>query len=773
MGKYITIIHVTLFFFCRYAVANEAVSTTKHYIVYMGDHSFSDSNSVISSNNELLASITGNIREAEQATTHHYHKSFRGFSAKLTPEQAQKLRDTETVISVFESKSNQLLTTHSWEFLGVDVIPQNNELTKIDSKSDVIVGVLDTGIWPESESFDDKELGPVPKRFNGKCVTGDKFLDKNCNRKIIGARFYSQGYEAKYGPLESQGLMFFRSPRDSEGHGTHTASTIAGSIVHNVSLFGIASGTARGGIPNARLAIYKVCWPGFPGSCEDADILSAFDDAIHDGVDIISMSLGEPPRRSTSLFKDVLSIGSFHAFKNNILVSASAGNEGTPGSVAHISPWTLTVAASSINRELNSNVQLGNSRTLKGSSINPIDMDKFYEVIFAADAAIAGVPKEYIRSCYNGTLDHNLIKGKIVVCTATTYDSTIFKGIVVRDGGGVGMILIDDDPLAESDYVLEHVIPTTVLEPKEIPVLREYLTSNQSLRKPTAMIHSTTTNISKAIQAPKMAVFSSMGPNIVAPDIIKPDITAPGVRILAAWSPVAFTQFGSVSYKFESGTSMSCPHVSAVAAIIKSHHPSWSPAAIKSAIMTTATVTMDDGTPISKNPSGSFATAFDYGSGHINPVAALDPGLIYDFNTTDIYNFLCSSPGLFPNLVTCPNPPIPTYDLNYPSIGVANMNGSVTVIRTVTYCGHGPAVFDSAVILDNPAGVKMKVTVKPKQLKFKEAGEKMKFSVQFVSDETNHGSLVFGSLTWSYGNKYKVRSPIGLNLASAIQVLGK
>ncbi|KAI3901049.1 hypothetical protein MKW92_050104 [Papaver armeniacum] len=157
---------------------------------------------------------------------------------------------------------------------------------------------------------------------------------------------------------------------------------------------------------------------------------------------------------------------------------------------------------------------------------------------------------------------------------------------------------------------------------------------------------------------------------------------------------------------------------------------------------------MDDGTPILKNPSGSFATPFDYGSGHINPVAALDPGLIYDFNTNDIYNFLCSSPGLFQNLVTCPKPPIPTYDLNYPSIGVANMNGSATVVRTVTYYGHGPAVFGST---------------------SKEAGEQMKFSVSFVADKTSHGSLVFGSLTWSSGNKYNVRSPIGLNLASAIQ----
>ncbi|KAI3924788.1 hypothetical protein MKW98_031039 [Papaver atlanticum] len=745
MEKYaiITII-ITLFFFNRYAVANEAVSITKLYIVYMGEHSYPDSNWVISSNHELLAPVAGSFGQAKEAITYHYHKSFRGFLAKLTTDKAQKLRETESVISVFESKTNQLHTTHSWDFLGVDNVPQNN--ANVGSKSDVIVGVIDTGVLPESESFNDNGLGPVPKRFKGVCVAGDQFTVNNCNRKIIGARIYSKGYEAVHGPLESFNATFFRSPRDSDGHGTHTASTVSGSVVNNVSLFGMASGTARGGMPNARLAIYKR--------------VAAFDDAISDGVDIISISIGSSPE---GFFDDPISIGSFHAFKKGILVSTSAGNSGF--ATTKCAPWLLTVAASSIDREFNSNVQLGNSKILKvrdnakfqGSSLNPLKMDKFHRVIFARDASAAGVTAGEASLCFNGTLDHKLIKWKIVVCSGFGIDN---PDVVVREGGGVGMILI---PLfGLNEYSSQYVIPTTALGTNELQALQNYVTRSKN---PTAKISPTKT-ILKATRAPKMAFFSSIGPNTITPDIIKPDITAPDVRILAAWSPVniELTAGRSVDYNIISGTSMACPHASGIAAMIKSHHPSWSPSAIKSAIMTTANAMDNAKRAILEDSSDSPASPFNYGSGHVNPIAALDPGLVYDFGSNDLIEFLCSTRAYATQIqmltgtkITCKSPPVPMYDLNYPSIGVANMNGSVTVVRT----------------LDSPAGVKVKATVKPKQLKFKEAGENMKFGVTFVADKTSHGSLVFGSLTWSSGNKYKVRIPIGLNLASAIQVRGK
>ncbi|KAF8397848.1 hypothetical protein HHK36_016773 [Tetracentron sinense] len=725
----------------------------------MGDHSHPNTESVILANQEMLGSVIGSIDGAQQATIHHYSKSFRGFSALLSPDQAQQLAENESVVSVFESKINHVHTTHSWEFLGVDSIQQYNQLTG-ESKSDVIVGVIDTGVWPESKSFNDIGLGPVPKRFKGECVTGDHFTLANCNRKLIGARFYSKGFEAENGPLESSNLTFFRSVRDTDGHGSHTASTVAGSVVANVSLFGMATGTARGGAPSARLAIYKACWFNL---CSDADLLSAFDDATNDGVDIISISAGPNPPQP-SFFDDANSIGAFHAFRKGILVSASAGNSGLPGTAANVAPWILTVAASSVDREFISNVYLGNSKTLKGFSLNPLKMERSYGVIAASVAAAPGVPSKNASFCKNNTLDHTLIKGKIVVCTIETItDNRNEKSIFVRQGGGVGMILID--PLAK-EVGFQFVIPATIIGQKEAQELETYLATEKN---PIAKISPTRTVLNTR-PAPKIALFSSVGPNIITPDIIKPDITAPGLNILAAWSPLATeaTAERSVNFNIISGTSMSCPHVSAVAAIIKSSYPSWSPAAIKSAIMTTATGLDNTQGPILRDPFGSQASPFDYGSGHLNPLAAVDPGLVYDFDSYDIIDFLCSNgagPAQIEKLtgkpVTCKNPPIPSYNLNYPSIGVANMNGRVSVHRTVTYYGKGATVFVAHI--EYPAGVKIVVT--PYKLKFRYYGEKMTFRVDFIPYKNSNGSFVFGALTWSNG-VHRVRSPIGLNVLS-------
>ena len=180
-------------------------------------------------------------------------------------------------------------------------------------------------------------------------------------RKIIGARFYYKGFEAKNGPLETSGRLFFRSARDGEGHGSHTASTIGGNMVPNASLNGMAIGTARGGATNARLAIYKACWFR---NCSDADVLAAMNDAINDGVDILSLSLGPNPSQPI-YFKNAISIGAFHVFRKGVVVSCSAGNSYFPGTAVNVAPWILTAAASSLDREFNSNVYLGNSQVLK------------------------------------------------------------------------------------------------------------------------------------------------------------------------------------------------------------------------------------------------------------------------------------------------------------------------------------------------------------------------------------------------------------------------
>jgi subtilisin family serine protease len=209
-------------------------------------------------------------------------------------------------------------------------------------------------------------MKPIPSTWKGKCVKGEKFNPATaCNRKLIGARYYLKGFEKKFGPLNMSGNPEYESPLDFLGHGTHTASTAVGSIVKNANFFGLGQGTARGGAPRARLAVYKVCWgKDFNGKCTEADILAAFDDALHDGVHIISASFGEPPPL-TPFFASNTAIGSFHAMQLGITVVFSAGNNGPePSLVSNVAPWSISVAASSVDRMFPTQILVDNNLSI-------------------------------------------------------------------------------------------------------------------------------------------------------------------------------------------------------------------------------------------------------------------------------------------------------------------------------------------------------------------------------------------------------------------------
>ncbi|KAK1298112.1 hypothetical protein QJS10_CPB14g00739 [Acorus calamus] len=295
----------------------------------------------------MLEQIVGS--GASQHLIHSYKRSFNGFVASLSTDEAQKIKATDGVVSVFPNRINQLHTTRSWSFMG---FPLNATHTPLES--DIIVGMLDTGVWPESSSFNDTGLGPPP------------------SNKIIGARFYNGG-----GGGSSDDIL---SPRDTEGHGSHTASTAAGATVAGASLYGLAQGTAHGAVPSARLAVYKICWSF---GCADADILAAFDDAIADGVDVISLSVGSP--FASDYFEDPIAIGAFHAMKRGVLTSNSAGNSGPrPSTVSNFSPWSLTVAASTIDRKFVADVKLGNGKTYEAP--NPMNSTSNTDAEFAYGA---------------------------------------------------------------------------------------------------------------------------------------------------------------------------------------------------------------------------------------------------------------------------------------------------------------------------------------------------------------------------------------------------
>ncbi|KAL8150602.1 hypothetical protein V2J09_020410, partial [Rumex salicifolius] len=614
-----------------------------------------------------------------------YEKSFHGCVAKLTD---------------FEAKQ-------SWDFIGFSVGAPRTTV-----ESDIIIGVIDSGITPESESFNDTDFG---------------------------ARFYRADgeYPEKEGP----------TARDFTGHGTHSASTAAGDLVPMASLSGLASGTARGGVPSARIAVYKVSWTD--GVCSAADILAAFDDAISDGVDIISASVGSP--RALPYFEDPIAIGSFHANRRGILSSTSAGNDGPSlGTVSNVAPWLLSVAASTIDRKIVTEVELGNGKVLQGISINTFDLQKKkFPLIYAGDACSSSSNPTQARFCAKGSLNPKLVKGKIVLCDIEEDKSramTVLENQVnATEGslaaGAVGTLMYGS---IINDFTQSFRLPASFLDVNDGAAVRSYIRKSISYYPIGSILKS---HDAKDTLAPYIASFSSRGPNPISPGILKPDLAAPGVEILAAWSPCASQSEipgdeRQVYFNIMSGTSMACPHASAAAAYVKSFHPDWSPSAIKSALMFTAS-------PLTKNinPEGGLA----YGAGHIDPFRAANSGLIFDITDDDYINFLCSQgiplkqiQGITNCSVTCPDH-LKSFDLNYPAIMIAtkSKNFSQTFTRTVTNVRTGDdATCDFTITAKAAKGISIEVT--PSVLSFECTGQTQTFTVK-VSSTTSFSANAVNS----------------------------
>ncbi|XP_027360126.1 subtilisin-like protease SBT3.5 isoform X2 [Abrus precatorius] len=725
------------------------------YVVYMGSKTGEDPDDILKHTHQMLATVhKGSIEEAQASHVYSYKHGFRGFAAKLTDEQAYQISKMPGVVSVFLNSKRKLHTTHSWDFIGL-LEDETMEIQGYSTKNqeNVIIGFIDTGIWPESPSFRDTNMPPVPREWKGHCQLGEAFNSSSCNRKVIGARYYMSGHEAEEG---SDRKVSFRSARDSSGHGSHTASIAAGRYVANMNYMGLAAGGARGGAPRARIAVYKACWDS---GCYDVDLLAAFDDAIRDGVHIISLSLG-PEAPQGDYFNDAISVGSFHAASRGVLVVASVGNNGSPGSATNVAPWMITVAASSIDRDFTSDIILGNGVKIMGESLSILDMNASRRIIPASEAFDGYFTPYQSSYCVDSSLNKTKAKGKVLVCrhAESSVESKLAKSKVVREAGGVGMILIDE---ANQELAIPFVIPSAVVATKTGERILSYINST---RMPMSRISRAKTVL--GVQpAPRVAAFSSKGPNALTPEILKPDIAAPGLNILAAWSPAAA---GNMKFNIISGTSMACPHVTGIASLVKAVHPSWSPSAVKSAIMTTATILDKHHQPIRADPDRRMANAFDYGSGFVNPARIMDPGLVYDSHTEDFVAFLCSLGYDESSLrlvtrdnSTCDKAFKTPSDLNYPSIAVPNLQDNFTVTRVVTNVGEAKSIYEAVVL--SPAGVN--VTVVPNRLVFRRTGQKIKFTVNFKVVSPSKG-YAFGFLSWKNGRS-QVTSPLAVRVASA------
>lgn len=676
-----------------------------------------------------------------------YDNAFHGFSAVLSAEELETLKNSPGFVSAYSDKSITLDTTHTTQFLSLN--PYTGLWPASNYGEDIIIGVIDTGVWPESKSFrDDGMTKKLPARWKGTCEVGQEFNSSLCNFKLIGARYFNKGVMAANPGV----TLSMNSARDSLGHGTHTSSTAAGNYVDDASYFGYAKGTARGVAPRSRLAIYKVSWnEGRYAS----DVLAGMDQAIADGVDVISISSGFD---SVPLYEDPVAIASFAAMEKGVVVSTSAGNEGPSlGTLHNGIPWVLTVAAGTVDRSFGGTLTLGNGLTITGFTL------------FPTNAIVENFPLVYNKtfSACNSTELLSSAPDAIIICDDTwPIRSQLFS---IIQSQVVGAIFISNDPeILELGYVAS---PSVVVNPKDAPPVIKYAKKSA---KPTVSIKFQQTLIGTK-PAPAAAFYTSRGPSPSYPSILKPDIMAPGSLVLASWVPkvpaghIGFNVHLPSDYNLISGTSMSCPHASGVAALLKGAHPEWSAAAIRSALMTTANPLDNTNNPIRDDGDNfNFASPLAMGAGQIDPNRALEPGLIYDAAPQDYVNLLCSTNFTRKQILTitrshaydCSNP---SCDLNYPSfIALYNDHHKTKTKvqkfqRTVTNVGDGAARYKAAVIA--PKG--SKVTVSPEILIFGETYEKQSFTVTIKYKAKKKGTVSSGALVWIEQNgKYTVRSPI-------------
>lgn len=719
----------------------------------------------------VLSSASARDAAAAPAAEHLYTYShaMNGFSAVLTARQVEEIRRADGHVAVFPETYARLHTTRTPAFLGLSAGAGAWPASRYGA--DVVVGIVDTGVWPESASFSDAGVAaPVPARWKGACEAGASFRPSMCNRKLVGARSFSKG-------LRQRGLNIsdddYDSPRDYYGHGSHTSSTAAGAAVPGASYFGYANGTATGVAPMARVAMYKAVFSADTLESASTDVLAAMDQAIADGVDVMSLSLGFP---ESPYDTNVVAIGAFAAVRRGILVTCSAGNDGSDSyTVLNGAPWITTVGASTIDRAFTATVTLGagagGARSIVGRSVYP------GRVPAGAAALYYGRGNRTKERCESGSLSRKDVRGKYVFCNAG--EGGIHEQMYeVQSNGGRGVIAVSNmkEIMDPSDYVT----PVVLVTPSDGAAIQRYATAAAA---PRASVRFAGTELGVK-PAPAVAYFSSRGPSPVSPAILKPDVVAPGVDILAAWVPnkeVMELDGGETklytNYMLVSGTSMASPHVAGVAALLRSAHPDWSPAAVRSAMMTTAYVkdNADDADLVSM-PGGSPGTPLDYGSGHVSPNQATDPGLVYDITADDYVAFLCGElrytsrqvAAIAGHRAGCPAGAgaASHRDLNYPSFMVIlNKTNSATrtFTRTLTNVAGSPAKY--AVSVTAPAGMAVKVT--PATLSFAGKGSTQGFSVTVqvsqVKRSRDGDNYIgnYGFLSWNeVGGQHVVRSPI-------------
>jgi len=753
-------------------------STVQNYITYL---------------ETKQADVLASVNQAQ--VTNEYKVVFNGFSAMLTDAEVRALKKNPGVANISADSILQLDTSYTPTFLGLDK-PGGlwDQVGGQDKAGEgIIIGIVDGGIWPEQDSFADhvdengnpSRAGSTlaydapPASWKGICQTGEGFSASDCNNKLIGARYFKQ-------PTQTLHWTEFLSARDSVagaeghgGHGDHTASTAGGNAHVTATASGLSLGKITGMAPRARIAAYKVCWTdGVTGAngCATSNSVAAIEQAVKDGVNVINFSIG--PNAGGGAFNEPTEVAFLGAAAAGVFVAASAGNSGpATAPVAHISPWLTTVGNSTHNRTYAGDVALGNGVTVTGASGNANTPSA--PLILAKDAGLAGVDpaNPSLNLCFGPAdgpttyLDPAKVSGKILVCDRGS-NVLVNKSANGKTAGAVGVIIANTPTSASTILNQAHSISTVHITSADGQKVKDYYAATPGA---TAALNNLRGIVDPNIVAPQMNSSSSRGPNVANANIMKPDVTAPGTDILAAVSAdlthaqrdavAAGEPAPSKDFAFYTGTSMASPHVAGIAALLKQRHPDWSPAMIKSALMTTAYDTFNDGQNGAVPWDGTARTTgtlpWGQGAGHVAPSVAVDPGLVYDLGTIDYARFLCGlgitnvfSPGTCSAVGS-----IQPYNLNLASLTAAGVLGIQTLTRTVTNVGTTAATYNASAALPGYT-----VAVQPATLTLA-PGAKGTFTVKLTRTTAPLNTWVYGKLTWSDGT-HTVRSPLTARAAT-------
>ena len=629
------------------------------------------------------------------------------------------------VLSVQPDAKLKTRTTHSPQFLGLTRSGQLWE--KSNSGMGKVIGVLDVEIDSKHDSFSGDDMPPPPPSWTGRCDVERT----NCNNKLIGNRKFSDsGYNSAF-------------PFD---HGTHVASTAAGSPVVGANFKGQAAGSASGTAPRAHLAFYSAFW--------ESDWTMAIDQAINDGVDVLSISIGV--HRARPFYSSVMDIATLSAIQNGIFVSVAAGNDGPgSGSILDSAPWALSVGASTTDRVTRIEIRLRNGDVIDAETADA--ENDFFPLGASLSAVSPG------GNCEGSSIGEVDVPGKVVLCRYG--EGMSVRGITcnVAKYGGKAVILANEMAPGSTVVYFPHCdIPTVFVNFVEGQKLMGYARAEPNA---TLSFESVGT-ITGVRRHPAVAYFSGRGPSPVNNMVLKPDILGPGVNILAAY--VRFT--GSTNqFRYDSGTSMACPHLSGIAAMLISLHPTWSPAMIKSAIMTTSDWQDNAGMPIADH-TGEPASLFAAGSGQVNATRAADPGLVYDIQRDDYVKYVCGleyTPDqvnqVIKEEVDCEVVGrISGEDLNYPSFYVKASSNPRMITRTVMNVGLPRERYTLS--LQQPPDAM--IDVFPRTLDFIDVGERLSYTVTVTSTNPrrSRGQVEEGQLTWVSAH-HRVRSPIAITFA--------